>query len=336
MDLEQIEALERVARLMEQGVLSESEAYEARLEILGDPSAVAPVETLGNLRDETSAEDEQPTNRGAAPRWVTIIVLLLIAGGIGAGIWFQRGGETARELRMFTDAELQHALEHLDTPNKLSKPSDFGVSTERYLERSGGFCDGPEGDRIALNNGLKANANAEWYSDSSIENRWWRLRLRQFASESGARKFLRDIDNATSCGSWTSEGIEGEDVDSFLQPEWDGEIWIIEDACDLRVGIAPETSDDTLSVACVKAIETQDSMYGKQFHIFRLYERHGNLVISLTSWESCCLYGFRNSDESPRKASVPADTAEDLLDEFRDDIFSELEQLDLTGGNADT
>ena len=336
MDLEQIEALERVARLMEQGVLSESEAYEARLEILGEPSAVAPIETLGNLRDETSAEDEQPTNRGPAPRWVTIIVLLLIAGGIGAGIWLQRGGETAGELRLFTDAELQHALEHLDTPNKLSKHSEFGVSIYRDLEKSGGYCDGPINDRIALNNGLKAKATGWPYSDSSNENRWWALSLRQFASESGARRFLRDIDNATSCDSWTSEAIEGEDIDLFLSPERDGEVWITEDTCDLRVGIAPETSDDTLSVTCVAQTKSQDSMYGQQRHRFILFERHGNLVISLGSLESCCAYGFSNNDAKARKASVPADTAEDLLDELRDDIFSELEQLDLHGHNADT
>ena len=336
MDLEQVEALERVARLMEQGVLSESEAYEARLEILGEPSAVAPVETLGNLRDETSAEDEQPTNRGAAPRWVTIIVLLLIAGGIGAGIWLQRGGETTGELRLFTDAELQHALEHLDTPNKLSKDSATGVSTERYLEKSGGYCDGPKNDRRALNNGLNAKASAGPYSDSSNEFRSWRLALRQFASESGARRFLRDFDNAISCGRWTREAIEGEDIDLFLSPERDGEVWITEDTCDLRVGIAPETSDDTLSVTCVAQTKSQDSMYGTQRHFFVGYERHGNLVISLSSSESCCAYGFSNNDIWARKASVPADTAEDLLDEFRDDIFSELEQLDLHGHNADT
>ena len=77
-------------------------------------------------------------------------------------------------------------------------------------------------------------------------------------------------------------------------------------------------------------------MYGQQKHLFVLFERHGNLVISFSSYEPCCAYGFANTAEWPRKASMPADTAEDLLDKFRENILSELEQLDLHDENADT
>jgi hypothetical protein len=335
MDIEQVEALERIARLMQQGVLSESEGYEARLQILGEPEVEEPVDDLENTSGSESVEDKQSDNRNPPPRWVVIVLLFLIAGGITAAILLQGGKEAATgELRSYTSPELLWVTEHIDTPKDWSPLKGSPATTELQPHESNAFCGGPNSDKRATDNSVKAYAASQHFEDSTA--RWYWVRLYQFASEDDAQSYIAEYAEATECGTHSRERIEGDDIDRFVEADRDGTVWRQAETYELSVLIAPKHSDDSVIISRMRTNRSQYGTFQEELHFGLLVERHGNLIIELTKSLFCCIKGFSNSDEFPSEAGAPIEKGlEAILNTMRESIFSALTEVDLGGAPAD-
>ena len=223
--------------------------------------------------------------------------------------------------------------------------ADSGIDPETDLEPltgdGFGFCGGPNAHQRAMTANVTATASKSGWQ-TNITGEYGTLYLYAFENEDDAAAFMASTKSAvSSCSSeeiTVPEFVEGRDDDTtdyrkdiFAKEFEPDEPWKQFTTTSLGAADA-EGADEAFFIKKTSVFNSQagNKSYGITSGSAFQYERHGTVVVVITLFGECCLFGFGNTDSRDEGELPQYSSLQDAADRLRPVILAEV------FNNADT